>query len=158
MAARPHDVWARVTSPAGVNHELGPWLRMTIPRSAQGLSIDSIELGKPAGRSWILLFGVLPVDYDDLVLAERDPGRRFLERSSLATLRPWIHERVVEAAGTGSTVTDRLTFTPRGVLRRVPGAQALAARIVGTLFSHRHRRLRAYFGAPHHADGATASR
>ena len=38
-----------------------------------------------SGRSWILLFGVMPVDYDDLGLERIEPGRGFLERSTMLT-------------------------------------------------------------------------
>lgn len=46
-----------------------------------------------------------------------------------------------------AVLTDSLTFTLRRPLSRVPGAEVLAARIVGALFAHRHRRLVAMHGA-----------
>ena len=96
----------------------------------------------PLGRSWILLGGLLPVDYDDLCLAELEPGRRFLERSSTLAFRVWQHERVVEPEGAGSCrVTDALGFELRAAIAWIPGAERLAAAIVGALFRHRHRRL-----------------
>jgi hypothetical protein len=36
--------------------------------------------------------GVIPFDYDDLVLAEREQHRRFLESSSTLTMSRWEHE------------------------------------------------------------------
>ena len=88
----------------------------------------------------MLLFGVIPVDYDDLTLVAIEPGRRFLERSPMLSMREWQHERVLEPDGTGTRVTDRLTFTPRlGLLK------PLAVWIVGLLFRHRHKRLRSWF-------------
>ena len=50
-------------------------------------------------RSWILLAGIIPVEYDDIVFEEVEPGHRFQERSSMFTLRVWEHERpnMVEA-------------------------------------------------------------
>ena len=137
------DVWRAAVSPEGINRELGPWMRMTVSRDLRGMTIDDAPLGEVAGRSWILLFGFLPVEYDDLRLVELEPGRRFLERSSMLTLRPWQHERVVEPIDAGSCrVTDRLSFELRGVLARVPGSSRLARTIVTALFRHRHRRLR----------------
>jgi hypothetical protein len=66
----PADVvWARAVTEEGINDELRPLLRMTFPRELRGLTIDEVEVGVPLGRSWILLGGVLPVDYDDLLLA-----------------------------------------------------------------------------------------
>jgi hypothetical protein len=140
-------VWRRALTPEGINDELHPWLRMTMPRALRGKTIDDVPLGEPLGRSWILLFGVLPVDYDDLSLAERGPGFRFLERSSLASMRGWQHERAVEAAGAGCEITDRLTFELRRPLAAIPGSAAAARAIVAWLFRHRHRRLAAFFGA-----------
>jgi ligand-binding SRPBCC domain-containing protein len=135
-------VWARVTSVEGVNHELGPWLRMTVPRGARGIeSIEELPLGRAVGRSWVLALGVLPFDYDDLTLVERGPGHRFLERSPMGSMRHWEHERVVEPRGEAAcAVTDRLTFAPR-----VPGSGRLVRWIVERIFRHRHRRLRAHF-------------
>jgi uncharacterized protein YndB with AHSA1/START domain len=33
-------VWAAVTSPEGINFELRPYLRMTVPRPFRGVTID----------------------------------------------------------------------------------------------------------------------
>jgi hypothetical protein len=81
LSAPAGVVWERAVSPEGINHELAPLLRMTMPRGLRGATIDDVAVGEPLGRAWILLFGFLPVDYDDLALAEVEPGRRFLERS-----------------------------------------------------------------------------
>ena len=142
VAAPATDVWAWVVTPEGINDEFRPWLTMSMPAAASGLSIDTLELGKPIGRSWIRLFGVLPVDYDDLTIVEVEPGRRFLEQSRLFSAPQWQHERVVESADGGSSrVTDRLTFSPRR------GFGLLGPRIIRLIFWYRHRRLRRRFGA-----------
>jgi hypothetical protein len=150
IAAPASEVWARVVTAAGVNDELGPWLRMTVPRryreQAGDLNVDDVPLNETIGRSWVLLFGLIPVDYDALKLVEREPGRRFQEDSTMLSLSRWRHERIVEPAGEGAcTVTDRLQFTPRRPLRWIPGSSRLAEAIVGFLFRHRHRRLRSHF-------------
>ena len=138
------DVWARAVSEEGINHELSPILRMTMPRGLRGKTIDDVEVGVPLGRSWILLGRVLPVDYDDLCLAELEPGRRFLERSRTATFDPWQHERIVEPVGEASCrVTDRLSFELKPRMARIPGSARMATAIVRFLFRHRHRRLAA---------------
>jgi ligand-binding SRPBCC domain-containing protein len=139
-------VWRRATSPDGINHELRPWLRMTMPRAMRGATIDDVEVGVTAGRSWVLLLGAIPVDYDDLTLAELEPGHRFLERSRLLSMRAWEHERIVEPAGEGACdVTDRIAFELRRPLAMVPGSARLARAILRRLFAHRHRRLAAWF-------------
>lgn len=140
LVAPADRVWARVTTFEGVNDELRPVMRMTAPAHVRELDEQTVVLGERLFRSWILLFGVLPVDYDDLTLVELEPGRRFLERSPMLSMRSWQHERVVEPHGGGCTVTDRLEFEPRLPLPAAP--------VIGALFRHRHRRLRRRFGSP----------
>ena len=135
-------VWERAITEEGINDELRPWLRMTMPAALRGKTIDDVEVGEPLGRSWILLGGVLPVDYDDLCLVELEPGRRFRERSTMLSMRVWQHERVVEPLDDGGCeITDRLAFELRRPARWAPGSHRLARAIVGSLFRHRHRRL-----------------
>ena len=131
-------VWDDVTRLDGINGELMPLMRMTAPREWAGRRIDDARPGQRLFRSWLLLFGLVPVDYDDLGIAEIGPGHRFLERSQMLSAARWEHERVVEEDGAdGSRVTDRLRFVPRWrplgpVLRW----------FVPIVFTHRHRRLR----------------
>ena len=55
-------VWPAITAPAGINYELMPLMRMTVPDGLDGASLDDVPLHNPLGRSWILLGGVIPVD------------------------------------------------------------------------------------------------
>ena len=142
LATNADTAWTRAISPAGVNAELMPIVRMTMPRGVRGLDLSEFPLGETVGRSWILLFGLIPVDYDDLRLVELEP-RRFLERSRTLAFSVWEHERLIEPLPGGRcVVSDRLAFELKRPLRRIPAAAALARAIVGFLFSHRHRRLR----------------
>jgi hypothetical protein len=126
----------------GINAELRPLLRMSMPAGLRGKTIDDVEVGAPLGRSWILLGGLVPVDFDDLRLVELEPGRRFLERSRTLSFSVWQHERVVEPLGEGRCLlTDRLGFELRPALAWMPGAARLARAIVAAIFRHRHRRL-----------------
>jgi ligand-binding SRPBCC domain-containing protein len=147
VPAPAEDVWRRAVSPEGINHELSPWLRMTMPASVRGMGIDDVPLGEPLGRSWILLFGLIPFDYDDLCLVERDPGRRFLERSKLLSMSRWQHEREVRPVGEACEIADRLSFELRPGLAAIPGSTRIARAIIAWLFRHRHRRITAWFGA-----------
>jgi hypothetical protein len=135
-------VWDRVTTPAGINDEMRPYLRMTLPRGLERIDPAEIEVGKPLGRSWILLFGLLPVDYDDLNLVRLDPGEGFLERSTMLSQRLWEHERTLEPIEGGCRVTDRVRWEPRLGLLAAPLRPLFA-----WFFRHRHRRLRRHFGA-----------
>ena len=145
LATDAETVWAWVTTPDGVNDELGPWIRMTVPAGWVQTSIADIEPGTHLGKSWLLFLGVVPFDCDDMTIAEID-GRRFLERSRLLSASFWQHEREVVSTEAGSIVRDTVTFESRQVLRWVPGGCRIHAAILGAIFSGRHRRLLARFG------------
>ncbi len=151
LARSPDDVWARVTTPAGINDELAPWMRMTIPRRWDGASLADVEPPSVLGRSWVLLFGVIPFDYDHLGIDELGE-RSFRERSTMLSARRWQHERWVEpdegCAGVGCVVRDRLEFLPRRLIVAVPGGAKLHRAIVTAMFAHRHRRLVAWSRRP----------
>ena len=141
LDATAEAVWDRITTMDGVNDELAPLLRMTHPPEIQRLDPELGELGEPVFRSWVLLFGLIPVDYDDIAIVRLDPGRGFLERSRLATQRLWEHERVIEPGGPSCVVVDRIRHEPRLPL----GGRAQSA-LLRRVFLHRHRRLRRHFG------------
>jgi ligand-binding SRPBCC domain-containing protein len=135
------EAWDHATSFEGINYELMPIMRMTAPKGFRRLDPSSVVLGQRLFRSWVLLFGFIPFEYDDLTLVELEPGRRFLERSPMLSMSLWQHERIVEPDPQGGcVVTDNLTFEPR-----LPLMRPLARRIVGFQFRHRHRRLRRRF-------------
>lgn len=137
-------VWARVVTPEGINDELRPWMTMSMPRGQNSLTIDTVPVGTPVGRCWMRLFGVLPFDYDDLMIAELWPGRSFHEESTMLSMRRWRHERTLEPDGEAKTVVrDRLTFELRAPLRLLTPIVAAGIR---ALFGHRHRRLQRHFG------------
>lgn len=114
---------------------------MTFPKSIAALTPETVPLGRRLCRSWIKLFGVIPVDYDDVTLVELDPPRRFLENSPMLSMYSWSHERTISPTAQGSSVTDTLKFAPR-----FAAAVPLSEMIVKALFTHRHRRLAAFFG------------
>ena len=140
VAAPPDEVWERVTSPEGVNDELRPWLKMTVPPGWRERSIGDVEPPEDLGRSWLLAFGLLPIDYDRIGIAEIGE-RRFQEDSTMLTMSVWRHERVVTPEGGGSRVTDTLEMRARWPLRWVPRFTLAYSLVVGRLFAHRHRRL-----------------
>ena len=142
VSATPAEVWARVSTMAGVNAELMPFARMTHPAGLDRLDGSDVPLGRRLFRSWILLFGILPIDWDDLVLMRVEPGRGFLESSTLASQRRWVHERRLEAVAGGCRVTDRVGFEPRLTM-----LGPLYAAVFAFFFRHRHRRLRRAFAA-----------
>lgn len=145
VLAPPAEVWRRVTSPEGINFELMPVMRMTIPPELQGKAIHELPLQQKIGRSWLLLFGFLPIDFDDITIAELEEGHRFLERSTMMSMSAWEHERTLVAQDRGSEVTDRITFQLRPPLGWVPGAHALLGLMLRWLFRHRQQRLARWF-------------
>ena len=140
LAADPAAVWERAMSAEGINAELGPLLKMTVPRGLDSLDLHDLQPG-PLGRSWLLLFGVIPVDYDEIGLERIEPGRGFLERSTMLTQRLWEHERTIAADGDGTVLRDRLAWEPRLPL---PGPALRPP--IAAVFNHRHRQLRRHFG------------
>jgi hypothetical protein len=136
LGADAETVWARAIDPAGINDELMPLMRMTVPRGAKDFGLEDEAPGR-IGRSWVLLFGLVPFDYDDLNIVRVDPGCGFLERSKMLSMRLWEHERTLEPLGEDRCqITDRLAWEPR-----LPLPGALFRPLVRTIFRHRHRRL-----------------
>lgn len=124
---------------AGVNAELGPWLRMSVPEAARERSLADAPLGQVAFHSWLLVLGLLPFDRHALCIVSIAPGRGFHERSSSWLQRVWEHERTLVPLGPRATeLVDRVRFEPR-VARAAP----LVRPLVAAVFRHRHARLRA---------------
>ena len=137
LRASPAEVWARAATIEGVNAELAPFARMTSPGEGE------IRAGA-LGRSWILLGGVLPVDYDDLRLESVEPGRGFRERSTLGSCSAWHHDRTLHAARGRRDTRGRRGRASRRGCALAGGLQAL---VFEAAFRWRHRRLRALWGA-----------
>jgi hypothetical protein len=142
LEANAEAVWARAIDPVGINDELRPLMRMTVPPGAEGFRLDETEPGH-IGRSWVLLLGLVPFDYDDITIVRAEPGRSFLERSSMLSMRLWEHERTLVPLGENRCrITDRVAWEPR-----LPLPGALLRPLIRFVFQHRHRRLRRAWGA-----------
>jgi ligand-binding SRPBCC domain-containing protein len=137
LEASPDRVWRWIVSFDGIAREMAPWLKMSAPRGVQCLDDVIVRPGEPLFRSWIKLFGVLPVDYSDLTLTRMDTGKGFQEASPMGSMKLWRHHREIIPQDNGCRLVDKLEFEPRVL----PG---LSARIVRAFFRHRHRRLRRY--------------
>jgi ligand-binding SRPBCC domain-containing protein len=115
---------------------------MTFPPALARLTPELFPLGRTAFRSWLLLFGIVPVEFDDIQLVELEPGRGFYEVSRMFTMREWRHRRTVTPAGEGCVVQDEITMLPRW-----GWTGWFLARVCRWLFTWRHRVLRRLFGA-----------
>lgn len=140
LAASPDEVWAHASTMEGVNSELSPWIRMTVPAPMRGKRLDDLEVGQEAFGSVLLAFGFVPFDLHHLTL-ERVYPRGFDEESWTWMQRRWRHERRVDAVQGGCVVSDRLVVAPRF------GPVALVKPFVRWIFEARHRALREKFGA-----------
>jgi ligand-binding SRPBCC domain-containing protein len=139
LGAPPDRVWDWITSLEGISRELSPILRMTTPRGLANLRDVRFEPGRPLFRSWVLLFGILPIDRSDLTLLRLDEGKGFFEESPMLSMRVWRHERWLEPRDGHTVLTDRLTFVPRF-------ATGLTRWFIATVFTHRHAVLRRNLG------------
>jgi len=144
LAAPAAEVWAFVTTAEGVNAELMPIVRMTVPRGLGGdFGIGDVVAPRRLGRSWLLLGGLIPFDWDDIGIERIGPGFAFSERSTMLSQRAWHHDRRVEPLGERAcTVTDTIRFVPR-----LPVLAPLLRPVFQQTFRHRHRRLRRRYGA-----------
>ena len=139
LGTSPESLWAHSTTPSGVNSEFWPLLRMTFPDGAHDFS-EAWRPGVRLFRSWILLFGFLPVDYDDLTLVEVEPGKRFLERSSMATQHLWQHERTLIPVHGQTVLRDRIAFEAK-----IPALAPIHRFVFHQVFRYRHYRLSRIF-------------
>ena len=144
VGAPAADVWAFATTAEGINAELMPIARMMVPRGlGNDFGLADVVAPQRLGRSWILLGGLIPFDWDDIGIERIGPGFAFSERSTMLSQRAWHHDRRVEPLGEHAcAVTDTIRFVPR-----VPVLAPLLRPIFLRTFRHRHRRLRRRFGA-----------
>ena len=140
LKATPEQVWSRITSLEGLTSEMLPLFRLTAPqgvKTLQGL-IDRRNSNKPI-KSWVLLFGFLPIDYTDLHLKSIESGRGFVEESNMGSMRYWRHERRIEAIGADQVkVIDELIFEPKFFA-------SVSKALIKLFFTHRHNNLRKSF-------------
>lgn len=139
LAAEPPSVWLHATQMPGVNAELAPLLRMSVPRAYACLTLRDAPQGSLLFKSWLLLFGLLPFDLHALRIEKLwDYG--FQEDSNSWLQRRWRHKRQIELMPSGSRLVDELEIEPRLL------PEWCVRPFVRLLFHHRHRYLRRHFG------------
>lgn len=122
---------------AGVNAELFPLVRMTVPEALSTQSIFEWPVQETLFSSWILLFGFLPIDRHAFYLEAVDPDSGFSERSSSWVNTYWCHRRDVAPSATGCRVTDTLEYQSR-----IPFIDVLFKPAYRLVFWCRHQHLR----------------
>jgi hypothetical protein len=144
LRARREHVWAELSTIAGTNRELAPFVRLTDPTHGARFDTDAWQGG--ARVSWQLLFGFIPVDRHRVDLVALPDGSGFRESSSSWWHRRWWHERtVLDDSGPdnpgGCVVRDSVESEHRlGVL------DPIEARAVRQMFHRRHQSLQRRFG------------
>ena len=139
LAAPREVVWNAVSRMSGVNDELWPFLRMTCAGHDDQL-FPPYQNGPVSFSSWILLFGMLPIDRH--TLSAHPVGFGFAEQSHSWLQRTWRHRRHLDDIQGGTHLRDEIEFDPRiGVLAPI------VETVVRAVFRHRHRRLVLRFGA-----------
>ena len=131
------DEFRRMLTLRGVNTELSPLVRMTAPSEWSSRPIVEWPTGRTLFSSWILLFGIVPVDRHSFYLKSIDSRRGFVEESSSLVNSLWRHHRYFDQSGETCEVTDTLEFECR-----LPLLARLLAPVYRFVFRHRHKVLR----------------
>ncbi|MDO6441152.1 hypothetical protein [Marinobacter sp. 2_MG-2023] len=135
----PEDVDGLLTM-KGVNWELSPLIYMTAPSGWSCKPIFEWPTGKVLFSSWILLFGILPIDRHTFFFSSIDRQRGFMESSSSITNKVWHHRRDIRINEALPQITDTVEFQCR-----LPILEYVLAPVYRLIFTHRHRVLRSYY-------------
>lgn len=120
----------------GVNYELSPWLQMSAPEEWQTKPIKHWPINRKLFKSWITLFGLIPVDLHAFKLIEtNENGIKECSTSIINTY--WKHERTILKFDTVSKVRDTLEFQPR-----LSWLAFILKPIYKSVFIHRHNKLK----------------
>jgi ligand-binding SRPBCC domain-containing protein len=142
LDAPPEMVWERAGRMSGINDELWPLAKMTCPAHLDRIAAPPHAVGGPPVHSWMLAFGVVPIERRSIVFEVLEEGR-FVDCSTGWLHGRWRHDRSVVAVGDGTTLlTDKLLLEPHVRLMDV-----IVRPTVSRTFRRRHRRLRRHFRA-----------
>lgn len=125
----------------GVNSELSPLIRMTASPQWANRPIFEWPTGRVLFSSWILLFGIIPIDRHTFFFQSMDRQRGFAETSYSLTNKLWHHCRDIDCSRANCLVTDTVEFQCR-----VPLLTYLLAPAYRFVFRHRHKVLRSCYG------------
>jgi hypothetical protein len=125
----------------GINRELAPYIRMTVAKEWTEKNISDWPEGSVLFSSWILLFGMLPVDRHKFFLRRNNGLNGFIEESSSLVNKRWRHERYIAVEASTCTISDVVEFPPRLSLLAY-----ILTPVYRFVFRHRHRVLRTTYG------------
>lgn len=119
-----------------VNNELFPFARMTYPVNKNHFCNLIEASNEKLFTSWILLFGILPIDIHFLKLEKIEEGKAFYENSTSIINKYWKHTRLLIAENENTILIDEVYFSPR-----IPILGIILFPIYKKIFSNRHRQL-----------------
>ena len=125
----------------GVNYELLPLAKMTVPSEWTKKPLNSWPLNTHIFTSTILLFGFLPVDLHKFKLKKASESG-FSETSSSLVNKEWNHQRKISPVNGACEVRDLVEYIPK-----VKFLGAAMKPVYKVIFAHRHQRLRAKYKA-----------
>ncbi len=125
----------------GVNRELAPLVSMTAPPDWRQKPITQWPARQQLFKSWVLLFGFLPIDRHSFYFDAIDPASGFSEASSSTMNRIWRHRRTLESIDDCTRVTDEVEFEGR-----IPFLFWLVMPVYKAVFRRRHDVLRQTYG------------
>ncbi len=142
------EAFAAQLTMVAVNAELHPLARMTFPAEWASRPILDGPENQLLFRSWILLFGLLPVDRHAIRFKSTRQGRGFEESSWSVANRCWCHQRWISPRQDGCRVEDIVEYESR-----LPLLGYLLRPLYQWVFRRRHRNLRARYGGTEVAQG-----
>src|SRR3546814_20724696 len=106
LAAEPPSVWLHATQMRGVNAELSPLVRMSVPHASACLTSRDAPQGSLLFKSWLPLFVLLPFDHHALRI-EKLWAYGFPEDSSSWLQRRCRHKTLTELMPNGTRARKR---------------------------------------------------
>ena len=134
------QLWQEVTNMQGVNYELAPFVKMTLPKEYEQFTIQDAPVGEKLFTSIILFFKFIPVDIHHFRLDQVVTNERFEENSTSLMHQFWRHTRILRRIENGTEITDVIQFLPR-----LPLIGYLLQPVYQFVFRNRHQRLRNKF-------------
>ena len=141
LSTSSDKIWESITSVKSIRKEIQPFFTMTAPQHIKSLGDIKLALGKPLFRSYVLLLGIIPIDYSDMTLLELEEKLGFVEQSPMKSMKLWRHERSIKPHHSKPDTViliDKLIFQPRR-------AKILVKKFIEVVFTHRHKVLKKHF-------------
>lgn len=129
------EVSSELLTMKGVNYELMPLIRMSMPPDHLSKSIVKWPVGSVIFTSTVFLFGIIPVDKHKFRLVKTDQFG-IEERSTALSNLEWNHLRQITHTNEHTEISDVVEFKP---ILQISGYFMLP--IYKSIFKHRHKRI-----------------